>query len=366
MTEKVQQVGQSKLPASRHWKPGETRSLNGDERISFTVFSLYLFIFCVCTYLFWPTLPMKILGGTAAVVGFMLFSTALFNRGTTPRKHSRYTRGWYLASFLSGLLVMMALRSVARHVQSQTAAVSIIYGTLLLLFLVFRKAMIQILMALLAVVFLLVSILNWQSAAEGRIGFMDVLGKCGKTIFKVEPIEEVANTLIAGNYMTYLSKVDYRNRQVNIVATRTVAGTGDDDLRKALKILDFVSNDLYYVSDPEDGVEYAKDPVTTLLGGGGDCEDKTVLLCSMLESVGVKSYMAFTADHVFALGAFSRSYPELDGVPYVLVEGKHCYMLDGADAGAEIGRSIARPEAIERIFDVRSKKLMKFTIPQED
>ena len=140
---------------------------------------------------------------------------------------------------------------------------------------------------------------------------------------------------------------------------------GDDDLRKTKAILAFVSNEISYVSDPDDGGEYAKDPITTLISGGGDCEDQTVLLCSLLESVGVKAYMAFTADHVFAYVQFDQVYTSLDDLPYVLIEGHRCYMLDPADPGAKIGYGAEPVGRTERVFDVRSKELVSFEVRGE-
>lgn len=363
MAENVQNYEEGRKPAAKRWKPGETRSLNGDERISFTVFALYLFIFCACTYLFWPSLPMKVLGGTAAVLGFMLITTAVFNPGKADRKHSRYTRKWYMVAFMGALVVLVALRSVVRHVDNHVTAIAVIYGSLTVLFIVFRKAIMQILMAFVAVVFITVTAFNWSAAVQGQLGFMDVLGKCGQAIFKVQHIEEVANTIIAGNYMGYLNKVDYRDEQLNLLAIRNVADVGDDELAKTQALLDFVSNEIHYVSDPNDGIEFARDPITTIISGGGDCEDQTVVLCSMLESVGVKTYMAFTSDHVFALVGFSKNYPELSNLPVVEVDGRRTYILDAADPGAKIGYGAAAPVSIERVFDVRRKALVHHSVP---
>jgi hypothetical protein len=365
MSENVKGYAVEKEPASRRWRPGETRSLNADERISFSVVSVYLIIFCSCTYLFWPSLPMQIVGGTAALLGIMLLSTAILNKGTAPRKHSCYTRTWYLVAFMSALLVLVVLRSLVRHIDNHVFVASLIYGSLIFLFIAFRKAMVQILMALVAVVFVSMMAVNWSSATKGEIGFLGILEKSGQAIFKIQHIEEIANTLIAGNYMGYLNKVDYRDPQLNRVATRTVVNTNDDDLAKTKALLDFVSNDLHYVSDPNDGIEYAKPPVETIISGGGDCEDKTVVLCSLLESVGVKTFMGFTPDHVFALVHFPKSYPALRGVPFIIVEGQRCYILDGADPGAIIGYGNVDPSRIERIFDVRRKALASFSIPPE-
>jgi hypothetical protein len=346
----------------RHWRAGEMRSLNGDERISFTVEALYLFIFCGCTYLFWPTLPFKIIGGTAALIGILLLINAVLNRGTLPRKHSKYTIKWYLISLCSGLAVLILLRYAAQTIEQHTLAAAIIFGSLFLLLLIFRKAIVQILMAFLALAFVSVTASNWDAVSSGRMGFLDTLEKCGQTIFKLQPIEDVANTIMAGNFADYLNKVDYRNEQLNNLAVRKVLNAKDDALEKSTILLNFVSNQIMYVSDPDDGSEYAKDPLSTLISGGGDCEDQTVLLCSLLESVGVKTYMGFTSDHVFALASFQKDYPELAGVPYLLIHDRRAYILDAADPNARIGFGAANRNQIEHVFDVRTKRMVKFVI----
>ncbi len=339
--------------------------MNGDERISFAVAALYLFIFCACSFLYWPSLPMKVVGATAGILGVLLSIVAIFNRGTAPRKHSIYTKTWYLVAFLCGLLTLFLLREAVRIIGNHVVVAGIIYGSLFLLLAIFRKAVVQIMMALVAVAFISVTAANWQAARAGHLTFLGALEACGKSIFKIQQIEAVANSLIAGSYMDYLNKVDYIDEQLNILAVRTVRNSKDDELQKTKDILDFVSNEIHYISDPDDGVEHARNPIGTLIAGGGDCEDKTLVLCSMLESVGVKTYMAFTDDHVFALVGFSRSYPELQNVPAFEIEGRPCYVLDAADPGAVIGNGATPPAKTKRIFDVRSKALVHFTLPKE-
>ncbi len=339
--------------------------MNGDERISFTVASVYLFLFFLSCFLFGDWLPLQILGGTAVTLGAMLLTAAVLNPGKLPRKHSRYTRTWYLISFLFSLLALLALRNVAHSLTNHIAAISIIYGTLILLLIIFRKAMMQVVMIFMAIVFISVIAANWPAAVAGELTFMDALRESGRMVFRVRPIKDVADTLIAGNYMNYLNKVDYRDEELNVIATRAARLSDDDALRKTLAILDFVSNEIHYVSDPNDGVEHAKKPMNTIRSGGGDCEDQTVLLCSLLESVGVKTYMAFTRDHVFAYVAFDRSYPELENTPRVRIDGRVAYMLDAADPNARVGFGAARPERTERVFDTRLKQLVPFEIPPE-
>ena len=215
---------------------------------------------------------------------------------------------------------------------------------------------------MLVIIFLFVTISNWHDVVRGHMKFRDAVRQCGDAVFQIGPIQDVANMLISGNYMGYLSKVDYRDTQINIIAIRSVSGANDDELAKTKAILDVVSNDIQYVSDPEDGVEYAKDPINTLIAGGGDCEDQTLLICSMLESVGVKTYIAFTDEHVFALVSFSKDYADMDVEPHLFVDGTPCYAVDPAESGAAIGDTIALPEEVKRVFDVRRRAPVRFDL----
>ena len=127
-------------------------------------------------------------------------------------------------------------------------------------------------------------------------------------------------------------------------------------------MLNFVSNDIQYISDPDDGIEYAKDPINTLIAGAGDCEDQALLLCSLLESVGVDTYLAFTDHHVFVIARFNKTYPNLKASPCVFIDGEPCYALDPSIPGAKVGETIANRWYIKRIFDVRTKTLVHFTL----
>jgi len=348
--------------SKRNRRGREVRPLTSDERASFIILSLYMVAFCVAAFAYWDSLVLRILGVTAASGGLFLFVAAFFNTEAPEKSKSIHPLHSYLINILLLMLILFTLRYVGGLITNMVLSVAVLYTGLIVSLVIFRKAMIQVLSALLALTFLFVTVQNREAVLNGRLGFEDTLRICGKMIFEIGPIQDVANMLIDGQYITYLNHIDYRNEQINILAVRKVSRVGDDDLRKAIALLDFVSNDIYYVSDPDDGLEHAKDPISTLLSGAGDCEDQTLLLCSMLESVGVKTLIAFTDDHVFALVRFSKDYPALEAKPYVYVEGKPCYALDPSDPGANVGETITPPEKLSRVFDVRSKKRVDFTL----
>lgn len=362
MTENPSSVDEAKVAAKPKWRSSEVRPLTTDERASFVILSLYMLMFCLCTFVYWEGLVLKIIGLTAATGGLVLFVAAFFNTEAPEKSHSRHPLRSYTFSLFIMLVVLFGIRFVGGIIHNFVLSVVVLYGGLIVSLVVFRKALVQVVTTMLAVSFLFVTVNNWHDVAVGHMGFKDAVRQCGRALFQIGPIQDVANMLVAGNYMGYLSRIDYRDEQINILAIRTVvnAKAHDDDVRKTEAILDFVSNEIHYVSDPGDGVEYAKDPITTLIAGGGDCEDQTLLLCSMLESVGVKTYIAFTDDHVFALGRFSREYPDLDAAPHVFVDGLPCYALDAADPGANIGRSVARPDEVKRVFDVHKRAPVLF------
>lgn len=365
MTKKPYSSDEVKGATKPKWKSGEVRPLTTDERASFVILSIYMLMFSLCTFVYWDGLVLKIAGFTAAFGGLVLFIAAFFNTEAPEKSDSRHPLRSYLFSLFIMLVVLFSIRLVGGLIHNLTLSIIVLYGGLIISLVVFRKALVQVVTTLLAVTFLFVTINNWHDVVVGHMKFKDAIRQCGRSLFQIGPIQDVANMLVAGNYMGYLSRIDYRDEQINILAIRTVADAQDDELKKTEAILDFVSNHIFYVSDPDDGIEHARNPITTLLAGGGDCEDQTLLLCSMLESVGVTTYIAFTDDHVFALVRFSHDYPDLAVAPYVFVGDAPCYALDAADPGATIGGSSAPPSRIKRVFDVRRHTPVAFTVASQ-
>jgi hypothetical protein len=361
MNEDVQNAETDSV-SKRNRRGRKVRPLTSDERASFLILSLYMLTFCIVAFAYWDSLVLKILGVTAASGALFLFAAAFFNTEAPGKSQSIHPFRSYLISVFLVLVVLFTLRLIGGLITNMVLSLVVLYTGLLVALVVLRKAMVQVISAMLALMFLFVTFQNREAVLNGQLSVADTMRICGKMFFKIGPIQDVANMLIAGQYVTYLNRIDYRNDQINMLAVQKVARLGDDELRKTVALLDFVSNDIYYVSDPNDGLEYAKDPNATLFTGAGDCEDQTLLLCSLLESVGVKTLIAFTDDHVFTLVSFTKKYPEIDAKPHVYVNGKPCYALDPSDPDAVLGQSSATPERITRIFDVRGKIPVSFTL----
>lgn len=63
-------------------------------------------------------------------------------------------------------------------------------------------------------------------------------------------------------------------------------------------LYDYVRMNVKFVEDP--GNEYIAKPCETIISGGGDCEDHAVLLASLLEAVGVDSFIIqIPGEHTF-------------------------------------------------------------------
>ncbi|MGB9694004.1 MAG: transglutaminase-like domain-containing protein, partial [Fervidobacterium sp.] len=63
------------------------------------------------------------------------------------------------------------------------------------------------------------------------------------------------------------------------------------------KIFTWAIANIIYISDPPD--DWYKPALHTLIVGGGDCDDYTILLCSLLRSIGFKTYVGSLPGHVF-------------------------------------------------------------------
>jgi len=88
------------------------------------------------------------------------------------------------------------------------------------------------------------------------------------------------------------------------------------DFKQARRLYEYVRDEINYVHDPR-GIEEVQPPETTLKLGGGDCDDKAVLLAALLISIGFETcfFVADTdndkhPDHVYA-GVYLPEAPEL-------------------------------------------------------
>lgn len=193
-------------------------------------------------------------------------------------------------------------------------------------------------------------------------------------------------------YAPYLEKIDSRNPDINRRASELARGChAGDHLCETARILAFVTDQVEYRSDPRGG-EYIKSPQETLAAMAGDCEDKSILLISLLESLGHHTFMVFTPNHAYALDCYEqellpllqdglRQHAAGDGFAYLAdlaprhntralqaaLEGavglrireRYCYPLESTQAGSWIGVNNGEHEYVTA-FDPVTKKQVQF------
>lgn len=96
-----------------------------------------------------------------------------------------------------------------------------------------------------------------------------------------------------------------RNLAVALTTRGFLNGTGlqqKDFAGEARRLHAFVRDQIRYVQDT-DGVELLHEPVTLLQTGAGDCDDKAILLASLLGSIGHRTRFIAVA---FEPGRFSH------------------------------------------------------------
>src|SRR3989344_3277143 len=82
------------------------------------------------------------------------------------------------------------------------------------------------------------------------------------------------------------------------IAAKVVAQCDGNKVCATEALYLFVRNNINYVADPVD-FEYVEDPKEVLSVKGADCESGTMLLATLLESVGINAELVFIPRHAF-------------------------------------------------------------------
>ncbi len=99
----------------------------------------------------------------------------------------------------------------------------------------------------------------------------------------------------------YLSKIVLEDMNLRTLASSITYSCRSGDKECQLnKIYRYVVDTHNYYSDPRRS-EFIQTPFETIKMKGGDCEDLTILLTSLLENIGFKTYLVMTEDHAYAL-----------------------------------------------------------------
>ena len=98
-----------------------------------------------------------------------------------------------------------------------------------------------------------------------------------------------------------ISKIVFDDINLRAQAASIASGCPSGDKECQInKLYRYVVENYDYYSDPRSS-EFIQSPSETMKIKGGDCEDLTILLSSLLENLGIKTYIVLTEDHVYCL-----------------------------------------------------------------
>lgn len=97
----------------------------------------------------------------------------------------------------------------------------------------------------------------------------------------------------------YIDKIVIDDDELRELASAIVEDYGEKE-GKVNAIYRYIVEDFIYEADPE-YTESIQSPFETLDLKGGDCEDLAILACSLLENIGIKTYLVLTENHAYAL-----------------------------------------------------------------
>ena len=133
----------------------------------------------------------------------------------------------------------------------------------------------------------------------------------------------------------YLLFVDSTNPDVKAVADKISSMACDYSenyiICQSKALYYFVRDNFNYVKDPA-SFEYVKGPLESLNNLGGDCDDASVLLASMLGSIGIKTRLVFVPNHVYV-----EAYLPEASVKYKVYKNQDWVAMDATCKNCEFG-----------------------------
>ncbi len=118
---------------------------------------------------------------------------------------------------------------------------------------------------------------------------------------KLPAVSSTVSRYVDVNDMRYLNKVEKYSPDLRRLATGLVQSCeGKYRLECSVeKIFNYVQGDVKYVGDPI-GLELVQSPIETMMNGG-DCEDLSILLSSLLSNIAIKSALVKVPNHMYVM-----------------------------------------------------------------
>lgn len=121
-------------------------------------------------------------------------------------------------------------------------------------------------------------------------------------VFEVDFSEPINTEVITSDeFSEYMKAIEVNNPELRLESTTASSEclSGDKECQ-LISIYEHLLIEYKYFSDARDD-EHIQSPFETKQYKGGDCEDLSILLNSLLENVGIETYMVFTEDHAYSL-----------------------------------------------------------------
>lgn len=203
---------------------------------------------------------------------------------------------------------------------------------------------------------------HWQELRTGSVGYLDMVRLSWSQLAGMESVGRLKRAITVDMHLPYLQAVDPANKDLNVLAGQLVqACPRGDKACEADSIVRHVSSTIRYVSDPRVRGDYIKAPQHTLQAGAGDCEDVTILVSSLLETVGVQTYFAFEPRHVYPVACFEEALPFqfVEMKAFSRATGKRCYAMEPTATGSGLGVPGKSVERVEAFYDVRRRQALR-------
>lgn len=99
----------------------------------------------------------------------------------------------------------------------------------------------------------------------------------------------------------YIDKIEIDNSSLRNYAYLIIQDCQMKDKECVInKIYRYIIENFVYIEDPVND-ELIKSPFETINDGGGDCEDLSILLNSLLENIGIKTFLVMNETHAYSL-----------------------------------------------------------------
>jgi hypothetical protein len=130
-----------------------------------------------------------------------------------------------------------------------------------------------------------------------------LLSGCTDYVKQIQDSLTQSNDPVLRKSEPYITPIDTENATLRAMAVSIVNGGPNGDKEYQVnKAYRYVVEQYSYYSDPRSR-DYIQPPYETIAIRGGDCEDLSILLCTLLENLGIRTYLVLTDNHAYCLAS---------------------------------------------------------------